>query len=291
MAKKTAPPAKISKQDKRKYIIAGVSFVVIAVVIYLLFIFQGLPKRIKTDGTEGEIKDAGELALVDKPYVTLTPTSDGAEIIISIEKMSYFDRIEYELTYLADNPQAAGDKIQRGATGTDVNTKDEKYKKSILLGTASKGVRSPDRGIVDGKLTMHLFKGDIEYQSQTEFNLVEIGASETTVKDSQGKVSVDVPATLGKTYWVILSDTVGIVPTFDKDPASVVTPVWGTFSVAPKFTKNATLTLELGDLGQKPQIHLYTQDGKWETKDLKAEGDAYTYSLNSFATFVVTSSK
>ena len=47
MAKKTAPPAKISKQDKRKYIIAGVSFVVIAVVIYLLFIFQGLPKRIK----------------------------------------------------------------------------------------------------------------------------------------------------------------------------------------------------------------------------------------------------
>ena len=104
-------------------------------------------------------------------------------------------------------------------------------------------------------------------------------------------MSVDVPATLGKTYWVILSDTVGIVPTFDKDPASVVTPVWGTFSVAPKFTKNATLTLELGDLGQKPQIHLYTQDGKWETKDLKAEGDAYTYSLNSFATFVVTSSK
>src|SRR3989344_8816673 len=149
------------------YLIAAVAFIAIVVAVYFLFIFQKGRKTVKPQEVSGEVKELSEIDLNKRPYVTLTPTSDGAEIIISIENMANFDRIEYELTYLADNPTETGQKIQRGATGTDINTKDQKYKKSILLGTASRGARSPDKGITDGKLTMHLFKGETEFQSET----------------------------------------------------------------------------------------------------------------------------
>src|SRR3990167_4899757 len=114
------------------YLIAAVAFIAIVVAVYFLFIFQKGPKTVKPQEVSGEVKELSEIDLNKRPFVTLTPTSDGAEILISIENMSSFDRIEYELTYLADNPQIAGEKIQRGSTGTDVNTKEQKYKKSIL---------------------------------------------------------------------------------------------------------------------------------------------------------------
>jgi hypothetical protein len=280
----------IDKSKKQKYLLAAVSFVVMVIAVYFLFIFQAGPKELKEDDTVGEVKDISEIALSDKPYVSLTPTADGAEIIISVERMSYFDRIEYELTYLADDPTRQGEKIQRGSTGTDVNTKDEKYKKSILLGTASRGVRSPDRGVADGKLIMHMIKGDVEYLSETEWSLFETGASDMEISDSRDKIKLDVAATLGKTYWVILADTIGVPPSFDKDIETVVTPVYGTFSVAPKFTSPATLTLELDGL-QSPQIHLYSQDGKWETKEPDSQGNTLSTDVNNYATFVVTAKK
>src|SRR3990167_2210742 len=146
----------MDKSKKTIYIIAAIAFVLIIAAIYLLFIRQRSADKIKTQESTDIVKSISEIDNTKRPYVTLTPTSDGAEIIISIEKMADFDKIEYELTYQADNPQSAGEKIERGATGSDINPKDEKYKKSILLGTGSKGVRSPDRNIEGGKLTLHL---------------------------------------------------------------------------------------------------------------------------------------
>lgn len=279
----------INPKNKSKYITAAISLVVIILAIYFLFIYQSGPKKLKGDEGTGEIKNISEIELVNKPYVSMTPTSDGAEIIVSMENMSYFERIEYEVTYLADNPQVAGEKIQRGATGTDVNTKDEKYKKAILLGTASKGTRSPDRGITDGKLALHLFKGDGEYLSETEWNLFEIGSQQTAIADSQGKIEMQVPATLGKTYWVILADTVGFPKSFDKDPKTIITPIFGTFSIAPKFTKSANLSIKLDNDSQNLQLHLYSaQDEKWETKDVQAKDKTISTTINNFATFVIT---
>ena len=290
-AKPTQPPATSPQKLSTKYIAAAASFVVIALAVYFLFIFQKGPSDIKVDEEEGEIKDFSEVQLKDRPYVTLTPTVDGAEIIVSIENMGYFDAIEYELTYLADDPTRSGEKIQRGSTGGDINTKDQKYKTSILLGTASRGVRSPDRGVTDGKLSLHLRKDGSEYLSESEWNLFEIGGTKTTIATREEMVKLEIPPTLGKTYWVILSDTVGIPPTFDKEPQTVVTPTFGTFSIAPKFTKPGSLTIEPQNDLTNAQIHLYTQDGKWETKELQAKGRTFSTIVNNFATFVLTSSQ
>lgn len=280
--------------NRSKYLIAGIAFVIIAIAIYFLFIFQKQLPKTKTEKATDEVGQLFDLALADRPYITLTPTTDGAEIIISIENMSKFDSIEYELTYLADNPQITGAKITRGATGTDVNTKDQKYKKSILLGTASRGVRSPDTGIEDGKLIMHMFVGKEEFLSETEWILEKIGTSPVIIADKSANFKLAVPL-LAKSYWVIIADTVGVPP---NPPGFKVTnvflPVYGTFSVAPAFNKVATLSLKVGNNIASPQLYTYNhQDGTWQklTATYNSSQGSITADVANFATFVVVSSQ
>ena len=275
---------------KSTYIIAAAAFIILAAAIYFLFIFQKGEKKIKPEEFAGEVKDVAELELARRPYVTLTPTGDGAEIIISVENMSYFDKIEYELTYQADNPQVPGEKIERGATGTDVNTKDEKYKKSMLLGTASRGTRSPDTGVTDGVLTMHMTKGDIEYLSESKWDLFEAGATIRSIADRDDTFKVE-NLSLGKNYWIIIANTVGLPPNSPSDLASAVLPTKGVFSIAPEFSKSAKLTLNLEDDLKNPKLYNFREDIKWQERkmDYDSAKKAIFASINFFAAFVVTS--
>ncbi len=276
---------------KSTYIIAAASLVIIALAIYFLFIFQKSPKQPKPDDKGSFVEDISKIEVSKRPYVTLTPTSDGAEILISIENMAFFDKIEYELIYLADNPQINGEKIERGSTGIDVNTKDPKYKKSILLGTASKGTRSPDKGVTDGKLTLHLFKGDTEYQSETAWDLFQKGAKPETIEDRTHKFALNLP-TLGKDYWIIIADTLGIPNNGQFDASQVSLPIYGIFSVAPDFTKSAKVSIKVDTNLKTPQLYTFNnKEDKWQKVDSQFADSLVSFSTNSFNTFVVVSSK
>lgn len=277
---------------RTKYIIAAAAFVIITAAIYFLFIFQKGPDDISKRSEEGEQKEIAEISVADRPFVTLTPTSDGAEIIISIENMGKFDRVEYELTYLADNPQSLGTKITRGATGTDVNTRDAKYKKSVLLGTASRGVRSPDTGITDGQLIMHMFVGEEEFLSETDWTFEKIGTTTTTIGDKTGNFEIEIPA-FGKDYWLIIADTVGVPanPTQFK-AEDVILPVYGTFSIAPKFKGTGTITLKLEGQTTTPKLFAYNHsDGTFTEVDSTFTESTSTLNadISNFATFMVVS--
>ncbi|MEK9146825.1 MAG: hypothetical protein AAB639_01345, partial [Patescibacteria group bacterium] len=229
--------------------------------------------------------------IADRPFVTLTPTSDGAEIIISIENMGKFDAIEYELTYLADNPQSLGTKITRGATGTDVNTRDAKYKKSVLLGTASRGVRSPDTGITDGQLIMHMFIGEDEFLSETGWTFEKIGSQASTIKSVNGNFEIEVPS-FGRDYWVIIADTVGVPPNpTEFTPEEIILPVYGTFSIAPTFKGTGTITIKVENQ-TTPKLFAYNHTDS-AFSDVESVWDADTSTLtadvSNFATFVVVS--
>ena len=275
---------------KSTYIVAAAAFIILAAAIYFLFIFQKGEKKIKPEEFAGEVKNVSELEVIRRPYVTLTPTGDGAEIIVSVENMSYFDKIEYELTYQADNPQVTGEKIERGATGTDVNTKDEKYKKSILLGTASRGTRSPDTGVTDGVLTMHLTKGDIEYLSESKWDLFEAGATVRSIADRDNTFQVE-NLSLGKNYWIIIADTVGLSPNSPYDLAGALLPTKGVFSIAPEFSKPANLILNLKDALNNPKLYSFREDIKWQERkmDYDSSKKVINASIGFFAAFVVTS--
>lgn len=279
----------VEKSKKSTYIIAAVAFVILLLGIYFLFIFKKSQQNIQpSDSSTGEIKQVSDIALAKRPYVTLTPTSDGAEIIMSIQNMGDFNNIEYELTYQADNPSSAGTKIERGATGSDVNTKDSSYKKSILLGTASRGVRSPDRGIVDGKLTIHLFKDQQEYLSETNWDLSAVGSTENVLKSRDGNVSIELP-NLGKDYWVVLANTIGVPQGGKFEIGKVQLPVYGAFSIAGNFPTSATLTIK--ERAGNKLFSYNHQDRSWKEINTISKGTELIAKVPNFATYVVVSSK
>ena len=284
----------MDKTNRTIYIIAAVFLIIVLVAIYFLFIFQKKPKEPKSEESEFEVKSVQDIELAKRPYITLTPTTDGAEIVLSIENMDNFDNIEYELTYLADNPQIAGEKIQRGSTGTDVNPKEPKYKKSILLGTASKGVRSPDKGVTDGKLTMHMFKGGTEFTSETTWVLTQAGSKASEIKDQSQKLKFNLPA-LDKDHWIIITDTLGVPPDNKEFKVNdVILPVYGVFSVAPQFPKSASLSINLDKDVKSPQLYTFSHtESKWQKLEVTIDESSKTISVqtNSFATFVIVSSK
>lgn len=278
----------MDNKSKSTYIIAAVFLILFLAAVYFLFIFKKGPAQIKPKAQESfDVKPIWEIDIAKRPYITLTPTSNGAEIILSIENMKEFERVEYELTYQADNPTSPGTKIERGAVGSDINPKDEKYKKSLLLGTASRGVSSSDTGITGGKLTMHLYIGPNEYLSESSWDLQQIGAKAAILKSQDGNFELNIPS-LGKDYYVILADTVG-VPQANKtfDLKNVKLPVYGVFSVAGDFTKEGSLTIKSED---KSSVFSYNHsDSSW--KDLKAsynsQSNLITAITTKFTTFVV----
>lgn len=278
---------KFAKSKKSTYIIAGVFFVVLILGIYFLFVFKAGPKQIKPkEFTYGEVKQLADIEIAKRPYVTLTPTSDGAEIIISIENMDFFEKIEYEMTYQADNPTAPDTKIQRGATGTGINTKEQKYKTSVLLGTASRGVRSPDTGIVDGKLALHLFKGEDEYVSESNWDLAKLGLKAGALDSRDGNFKLQIPG-LGKDYWVILADTIGVPKGGEFELKKVQLPVYGVFSIAGDFSAPGPMSIKgSGDLYL--QNH---QDSSWQKLNSSQQGDVVESKVTTFGTFVLVSSK
>lgn len=282
------------QSKKTTYIAAAIGFIAIAAVIYFLFIFQGREKSLAKQEGEGEQKQVTEIAIADRPFVTLTPTSDGAEIIISIENMGKFERIEYELTYLADNPQSLGTKITRGATGTDVNTSDAKYKKSVLLGTASRGVRSPDTGITDGKLVMHMFVGEEEFLSESDWTFEKIGSMASTTKSASANFEVEVPS-LGKDYWLIIADTVGVPPNPQNFTVEeVILPIYGTFSIAPAFRGTGTVSIKVENQTATPTLFAYNHNEATYSQiesTFNSGTSTLVADISNFATFVVVSSE
>jgi hypothetical protein len=282
----------MDNSKKSIYIIAAISLALIATVVYFLFIHQSKPKITKTEDVQTEQRPIGDIEVAKRPFVTLSPDTSGSTIQVSIQNMNYFDTIDYEITYLADNPQTPGEKIQRGATGSDINTKDEKNIKSAPLGTGSKGIFSADKGITEGKLTLHMVKNGIEYLSETNWDLYNVGSKASEIKDRSGNFSLKLPS-LGKDYWVIVSDTVGVPPGYTFDLNNVNLPIYGIFSLDVKYPKPASLAYKVTE-GQTADLYKYNRvDSSWSKIDSKLDAPTKTVnaSVDSFATYVVVSSK
>lgn len=285
----------MDNKSKSTYITAAAFLIFLLAAVYFLFIFKKGPALIKPKQLESfDVKQISEIDIPKRPFVTLTPTANGAEIIISVENMKEFDRIEFELTYQADDPTKPGSKIERGTLGSDINTKDEKYKKSLLLGTASRGVSSPDTGISDGKLTIHLYKGENEYQSSSSWELEQIGLKPASLKSKDGNFEITIPG-LGKDYWVILAETVGVPsPGNNFEAKDVSLPVYGVFSVSPGFTKAGQITYKSKLDSKNAELFAFDHSqNSWENLNAKFDSSSKTAaaSASKFATFVLVSSK
>lgn len=135
--------------DKAKKFLPLILLGVGILILVLVFVF--IKKRnsaIVTDDTE----TLTVVAFKDRPFASLTPTSDGHYINLKIDKITLpkASSLDYELLY------SLPDGRTQGVPGT-VDLKGEKsFERKLLLGSESNGKFRYDDGVIDGSLTVRL---------------------------------------------------------------------------------------------------------------------------------------
>ena len=129
-------------------------------------IYLAIKKKAKTE--ENKLPEVTgvliETPLEDRPYVTLTPRTDGREFTIEISRIKNAQKIEYELVYLSND-------LSRGVIGSvDVKGK-EKISRNLLLGTCSKNVCRYDENVTEGTLTVRFRSSEGVRKFTSDFHL------------------------------------------------------------------------------------------------------------------------
>lgn len=199
----------------------------------------------KMQEDEEAVKD---IPLEQRPYISLTPRTDGHELHLSVSKIpSGIATVEYDVFY------TNADGVNQGATGSGKLNGGTTLERDILLGSCSSGKCKYDEGVEKGTFTLKLrdSKGKLTAKMQTDFHLQKDGNKLTS---ADGKFTLT-SASLSKTGYYLVMNTLGLPQTA---PGSLAEGPYGVFTKA--STKvSGTVTLS----GSK--IYLYST--KWSSLD------------------------
>ncbi|MFV1917659.1 MAG: hypothetical protein ACC618_04240 [Patescibacteria group bacterium] len=147
---------------------------------------------------EGEGAAMIEVALADRPIVSLTPSADGYWLKLLIEKIVIdANSLDYELLYKLPDGRT------QGVPGIIKLTGQEEIERELLLGSESSGKFRYDEGVEEGSLTLRFRneKGKLVAKFSTPFRL-------TTNTSSLRSADGDFTYTLDEAsdeYFVIMS--------------------------------------------------------------------------------------
>jgi len=163
-------------------------FVFLGVGVLLLILVFVFIKNKKTVETEDDNGTLVELAFLDRPFASLTPTADGHYINLKIEKLKVPKAVsmDYELLYSLPDGRA------QGVPGT-AELKDITYfERKLLLGSESNGKFRYDEGVEEGNLTIRFrdSKGKLLAKFSTKFHL-QSNVTELTSVDTNFTYTLD----------------------------------------------------------------------------------------------------
>ena len=187
-------------------------------ILVLVFVFIKNKKNVAVDDPDV----IAEVAFVNRPFASLTPTSDGHYINLKIEKITLPKAVslDYELLY------SLPDGRTQGVPGT-VDLKGETtLEKKLLLGSESNGKFRYDEGVTEGSLTVRLrdSKGKLLAKFMTKFHL-QSGVTELTSIDQNFTYTLKKAA---KGMYFITMETFGLkdtsITSVSSGPYGVFTP-------------------------------------------------------------------
>jgi hypothetical protein len=225
-----------------------------------------------------KVEQINKLPLQDRPYVTLTPRSDGREVTLRLDNVKDADRVEYELEY------QAGSTIQ-GVFGTiDLAKEKLPVSKKLLFGSCSRGKCRYDENVSGGSLTLRLEGGKETFVLKTDFNLQQMADQKGvfTTKDARAVLDVGSRGLPASTYLVTAS-TMGLPAPVESE---VIAGPYAFLTAATLKLSQAKLTVKSkADLSQ---AKLLRWSGR-EWKKLKAEVSEGKISapVSSLGTFVL----
>lgn len=227
-------------------LLAGIA----AVVLVFVFLRKGGTDESSNDKESSLI----EMDLKDRPFVSLTPTSDGHYLTLRIDEINVprAEIMEYELLY-----EVPGG-VTQGVPGTVDISDLSSFEIELLLGSESSGNYRYDEGVEEGTITVRFrnkdgkmlikFSSDFHMQSDDE---------ELTSIDGMFSYRFD---DLPDGYYVTMP-TIGFP---GKGPGSVQEGPYGVFSSSSTFPQGE-VTIDGGN------VYLL-DDGNWEMlEDSNAE--------------------
>lgn len=176
----------------KKGVLIGVSALVVLLLILgggFLFIRSKLSAPpAETEEEEFVSLKVDQLPIGERPFVTLTPRSDGHEFTLEVFGVADFDSVEYELVYLAGG-------LSRGAIGTAKLEGRDTLERKILLGSCSRGVCKYDEGVTGGTLTLRFRKGGEVAKYEEDFTLDQ-GVDELVSPDEKFSLTASFPGSI-----------------------------------------------------------------------------------------------
>lgn len=262
---------------KKNLTIALIVLLVLGLIgggVFFIFKNKKPTEEVTTSEPEGVLI---ETTLDERPYVTLTPRSDGRELTLEISRIKNAQTIEYELVYLS-----AG--LSRGVIGSiDVNG-EKSISRKLLLGTCSRNVCKYDEDITEGTLTLRFRAPDGVRKFISDFRLQQGDDTLSSIDNNlqiEGKISPT-------TFYLTIS-TIGLPEEIEGTPVS---QIYGVFTADSKTIKSGIVNLAL--IEENPDVVLYSWDGKtWqlEEEDFETDGKTLSASVSQLATFVAVTSK
>lgn len=147
-------------------------------ILALVFVFIFIKNKksvVAVDDNETTV----EVAFVDRPFASLTPTADGHYINLKIDKITLPKAVSLDYELLYDLP----DGRTQGVPGT-VDLKGEtSFERKLLLGSESSGKFRYDEGVTDGSLTIRLrnSKGKLLAKFSTKWHLQSTDSELTSI--------------------------------------------------------------------------------------------------------------
>jgi len=138
----------------KKYLPIIIFVAGLIVILASLFLFLKTRKDNKKDNTQNADEEINlvELSFDKRPFVSLTPKTDGHYLVLSIEKLNIdgVSSIDYELLY--DTKTG----VTQGVPGTFSLDGKSSVEADLLLGSESSGKFRYDDGVEKGSLTIWL---------------------------------------------------------------------------------------------------------------------------------------
>lgn len=224
------------------------------------------------------------VAVTDRPYVTLTPVSQGkhpvgTEIELTANNTTLgATEADYELEYQAGS-------LLQGAFGhLDFISEPPPTSKVLLLGTCSAGGKCDyNKDVVGGTLLLRLSGGSQKFAVKGEWSYQLMGERQGKFSSRDSKFRVDVgPKGLPNDAYVVVMQTMGLPKAVEGE---VVTgPYYVTAGVS--TAKSAEISWRLPDSATEVKLLGWTGSA-WKEYKSKVADQTLTATVDQLTTFVV----
>lgn len=201
---------KVTAFGVKKYL----PLILVGVGVLILILVFVVIKNKKSSVTVDDSSVLAEVAFPNRPFASLTPTSDGHYINLKIDKITLPKALslDYELLY------SLPDGRTQGVPGTIDLKGETSFERKLLLGSESNGKFRYDEGVQDGSLTVRLrdSKGKLLAKFSTKWHL-QSGESELTSIDQNFTYKLDKKP---KGIYFVTMETFGLADTSVTEVAS-----------------------------------------------------------------------